>query len=444
MKSVSEIRQFRPHVVGVTAWTDFLYDVYRCIQIAKEVDSSIHVTVGGPHVSIFAQVTLESSKCDSVIVGDGEMPFFWLVNGLSNGAVPVKRPGLHLKEHGVNECLKFYVHDDLDTLPFPDRTMVPYRRYHSVVSKRDFVTTMITSRGCPHRCIFCKLYSQKTLSRSAENVLAEMAQIEALGIREIEIYDDTFTWSKKRLIDICQGMVARGFKFDWAIRDRVSSPTPETMEWLARAGCRRINFGIESGSDKTLQTIKKGITTQQAREAIRLAKQYGIEVLTYFMLGLPGETLDDMRQTIRFAKSLNPDYATFSVTVPYAGTEMYQEALTRGIIPRDFWLEYARNPEPNFVVPHFYEQHLDAAQLLEIRDRATRSFYFRPRYVWKQLRQTRSPSEIQRKGKMAWGLFAATVLRRGGKVCLTTSTEASGATAVGSATNATNSQRAEN
>ncbi|MFC1975143.1 B12-binding domain-containing radical SAM protein [Chloroflexota bacterium] len=410
----AEIRQYKPHVVGVTAWTDFWYDAYRCIQIAKEVNPNIHVTVGGPHVGIYPEITLEFSGCDSVIVGDGEIPFFWLVNGLSNGNIPSDLPGLHLKKSGVKKgALEFYIHGDLDSLPFPNRAMLPYKRYHSAVAKSEFVTTMITSRGCPYHCTFCKLSFQKTLSLSAENVLAEMEQIAALGIREIEIYDDTFTWSKKRLIDICKGMVERGFDFDWAIRDRVSSPTPETMEWLARAGCRRIHFGVESGSNKTLKTIKKAINKQQAVEAVKLAKKHGIQILTYFMLGLPGETLDDMRETIRFAKQLDPDYTTFSVTVPNAGTEMYQAGLDQGIIPYDYWLDYARNPTPNFIVPYFWEEYLNKEDLLRIRDEATRSFYFRPRYIAKQLRQTNNLGEIKRKGKMALGLFQAVVLRNG-------------------------------
>lgn len=410
----NEVRNYRPHIVGVTAWTDFWYDAYRCIQIVKEVDPHIHVTVGGPHTGIYPEETLEFSGCDSVIVGDGEVPFFWLVNGLSNGHVPENLPGLHLKPHGVKQGhLKFYIHGELDSLPFPDRTMLPYHRYSSVVSKADFVTTMITSRGCPYQCTFCKLSFQKTLSRSAQNVIEEMEQIAALGIKEIEVYDDTFTWSKKRLIDICKGVVERGFEFDWAIRDRVSSATPEAMEWLARAGCRRIHFGVESGSDTTLKTIKKAINTKQAVEAVRLAKQHGIEVLTYFMLGLPGETLSDMQETIRFAKRLDPDYVTFSVTVPYAGTEMYEDGLKSGIIPVDYWLEFARKPAPKFVVPYFWEEHLNKKQLLDVRDKATRAFYFRPRYVFKQIRQTASLGEFKRKAAMALGLFSASVLRFG-------------------------------
>jgi radical SAM superfamily enzyme YgiQ (UPF0313 family) len=410
----AEIRDYRPDVVGVSAWTDFWYDAWRCIQIAKRVDPDIHVTVGGPHVGVHPDVTLAHSGCDSVVVGDGEVPFSWLLNALSNGARPAHVPGLHFREHGVEKgAREFYVQRDLDALPFPDRQMLPYRLYHSVVAKNDVVTTMITSRGCPYRCTFCKLSFQKTLSRSADNVLGEMERIAELNIREIEIYDDTFTWSKKRLIDICRGMIERGFRFDWAIRDRVSNATSETMEWLARAGCRRIHFGIESGSNKTLKTIKKAIDVDQAIQAVSLARQHGIQVLAYFMLGLPGETIEDMRETIRFARRLDPDYATFSVTVPYPGTEMYQEALGRGIIPCDYWLEFTRQPSPDFAVPFFWEEHLNKDQLRRVRDEATRSFYFRPRYVFRQLRQCSSAGEFRRKGSMALGLFRATVLARG-------------------------------
>lgn len=184
------------------------------------------------------------------------------------------------------------------------------------------------------------------------------------------------------------------------------------MEWLARAGCERIQFGIEAGSNKTLEAIKKEITVEQAFEAVRLAKKYGIEVLTYFMLGMPGETPEDMEETIRFVKRLNPDYATFSVTVPYAGTEIYQQGLEQGIIPRDHWRDFAIKPTPHYVVPHFWEEHLDKEGLMKVRDRAVRGFFFRPSYILRQLRRSSSPGEIRRKWQMAWGLFQVTVLRK--------------------------------
>jgi radical SAM superfamily enzyme YgiQ (UPF0313 family) len=408
-----EIRSFKPDVVGVSAWTDFWFDAYRCIQIVKKVDKAIHVTIGGPHVGVYPQETLDYSGCDSIIIGDGEIPLFWLINSLSNNQLPAHLPGLHTGKGGVKKgTLKYFILEDLDLLPYPDRTLLPYRKYYSAVGKSKYVTTMITSRGCPYRCIFCKLNFQKTLSRSVKNILDEIEEILKLGIGEIEIYDDTFTWSKKRVIEICQGIIDRDYKFNWAIRDRVSNKDEEIISWLARAGCKRIHFGIESGNDKTLKVIKKGITKQQAINAVNLAKKFKIEVLTYFMFGLPGETIEDMRESIRFAKDLSPDYSTFSVTVPYAGTEMYETALSNGIIPYDYWLNFAKNPKPKFEVPFFWEEHLSKDELRNIRDEATRSFYFRPTYIFKQVVKTRNFRTVFRKAKMAWGLLKAVLIKK--------------------------------
>lgn len=413
------VQDFAPDLVGLCAWTEYWYDTYQCIQIAKRVNPDIHVTVGGPHVSIYPALTLEHSGCDSVIVGDGEVPFLWLANAISNGKIPHDLPGLHIKSHGVKEGnMEFYIHGELDTLAPPRREMLPYKKYTDVIGKADYVTTMITSRGCPFHCTFCKLSFQKTLCHSAEYVIEEFQRIHDMGIKEIQIYDDTFTWSKKRLIAICRGIIERGIKIDWAIRDRVSSPTPETMEWLAKAGCSRIHYGVESGSDKTLKTIKKNITTAQALNAFKLAKSHGIQTLAYFMIGLPGETEEDMQETFRFAKKLDADYATFSVTVPYAGTEIYEEALKRKVIPIDYWQEYAKHPTPHFVVPYFWEEFLDKAALLKLRDEGTRKFYFRPRYIWRELKKIRHWNELKRKLKMALNVFQTSVLRKGEDVYL--------------------------
>lgn len=408
-----EIRQFDPHIVGISAWTDFWYDAYRCIQIAKQVNPNIHVTVGGPHVGIFGKETLEHSGCDSVIVGDGEIPLLWLANSIANNVELDHLPGIHNKKSGYQKGPdEFFILSNLDSLPFPDRHSVPLNKYFSAVSKSRVVTTMITSRGCPFHCIYCKLNFQKNIARSAENVVAEFEQISASGIKEVEIYDDTFTWSKKRVINICNGIIEKGLDIHWAIRDRVSSADEEMMAWLAKAGCSRIHYGIESGLDRTLRRIKKNITSEQAKNAVGMAKKFGMEVLTYFMLGLPGETAEDMQASIQFAKSLNPDFSTFSVAVPYAGTEMYQEGLASGIIPEDYWMQYAIKPTPKFEVPHFWEEFLTKQELQRMRDKATRSFYFRPGYILRQTMKAKSPAEIFRKGRMAWGLLKATVAAR--------------------------------
>ncbi len=413
------ISDYQPHLVGISVWTEYWYDAWKCIQITKEINPTIHVNLGGPHIGVYPEISLQESGCDSVIVGDGEIPFLWLANGISNGNIPDDLPGLHTRAYGVKQGdRKFFVHGELDKLNPPIREMLPYKKYSDVISSSDYVTTMITSRGCPFLCTFCKLTFQKTLSHSAEYVIEEFQRISDMGIRSVQVYDDTFTWSKKRLIAICEGIIERGIKINWAIRDRVSSPTPETMKLLALAGCSRIHYGVESGSNKTLRTIKKNITTEQAVFAFRLAKSQRIQTLAYFMIGLPGETIDDMRETIRFAKELDPDYATFSVMVPYAGTEIYTQALKSAVIPEDYWIEFAKAPRPNFVLPYFWEEHLNKEELLKLRDEGTRQFYFRTRYIFRELKKLRNWKELTRKATMALNVFQTSIGGTGHNVYL--------------------------
>jgi len=404
---VRKVVAFNPEVVGISAWTDFWYPAYRTGQLIKEALPGTHLTYGGPHLGIYPKDTLEVPFIDSVIVGDGELPFLWLCNLVANGAVDHSLKGLHFKKQGVKSTPDtFYIHGNLDDLPNPDRRLLPISNYGSVLAKNSFVTTMITSRGCPYQCTFCKLNFQKTLARSAQSVLEEFRVIKELGIREVEIYDDTFTWSKKRLVDVCEGLVKANYGITFAVRDRVSSHSvdAETLGLLYRAGCRRIHYGIESGSQVVIDKMKKRITTEQARIAVTLAKQAGITVLTYFMFGNLGETREDMKETIDFALSLNADFAQFSITIPYAGTEMYEEALKDGIITQDYWLEYARSPVPDFMPPQLIENIVDRKSMMELRDEAVRRFYFRPRFILKELLSLRSASEFVRKARMGMQL----------------------------------------
>jgi radical SAM superfamily enzyme YgiQ (UPF0313 family) len=411
---VRKVAAFKPDVVGISAWTDFWYPAYRTGQLIKQALPNVHLTYGGPHLGIYPDETLQIPFVDSVVVGDGELPFLWLCNLVANGTTDNSMRGLHFKQYGLKPNPDtFYIHGNLDDLPDPDRTLLPIRNYGSVLAKDAFVTTMITSRGCPHQCTFCKLNFQKTLARTATSVLEEFRKIHELGIREVEVYDDTFTWSKKRLIEVCEGLVKANYGITFAVRDRVSSHSvdEETLGLLYRAGCRRIHYGIESGTQHVIDRMKKRITTEQARTAVTLAKKAGITVLTYFMFGNLDETREDMLATIDFALSLNADFAQFSITIPYAGTEMYDEALKEGIITHDYWRDYARNPVPDFMPPQLIENVVDRQGLLAIRDEAVRRFYFRPRFIMKELLSLRSASEFIRKARMGMQLVQSVYVK---------------------------------
>ena len=400
-ETTRRIAELAPDVVGISAWTDFWYPAHECGRRIKAELPGIHLCYGGPHLGIYPEETLAIPFIDSVIAGDGEMPFLHLCNMVSNGRLDGQFPGLHLKSSGVADGVgRIFVQGDLDALPIPDRTLLSLERYTSVLSKGRFVTTMITSRGCPHRCTFCKLTFQKNLARSADSILEEFRQIHRLGIREVEIYDDTFTWGRDRLKQICEGLIALNLGIEWAVRDRVSKADPDMLALMYRAGCRRIHYGVESGSEHVLRRMKKQITTQEARIAVSLAKSARLQVLTYFMFGNLDESEADMRQTVDFAISLDADYATFSITIPYAGTEMYDEALAQGIIATDYWRDYATHPTAEFRPPQLIENNVTLDRMLAIRKEGFRRFYFRPKYLLRQIRRVSTLPELLRKARM--------------------------------------------
>jgi anaerobic magnesium-protoporphyrin IX monomethyl ester cyclase len=406
--TVSLASDFKPDIVGITAWSDFWYPAYTIGKLIKQTQPEVHLVYGGPHVGIYPEITLSLSFVDSVIVGDGEYPFLNLCNMIAEDATSNTIPGLHFKQWGVAKGeLCYYVEKQIDEVPIPDRTFLDIKKYSSVLGKSSFTTTMITSRGCPNSCTFCKLRFQKTLCRSAESILEEFRQIEELGIGEVEIYDDTFTWSERRLLAICEGLIKQKNSVKWAVRDRVSNADPEVLKLMNRAGCNRIHYGVESGVERILKRIKKNITLEQARNAVMWAKNANMTVLAYFMFGNLDETIEDMHKTIAFAIELDPHYCEFSITIPYPGTELYREALSAGIIQNDFWLEFAKQPQADFEMPRLIENIVSLQELIGMRDLATRKFYFRLSYVINQLLQLKSIPELARKAKMGIQLFSS-------------------------------------
>jgi anaerobic magnesium-protoporphyrin IX monomethyl ester cyclase len=366
-------------------------------------------SAGGPHCLIFPRETLLASEADFLIAGDGEDALLALAKALQRGEeVGRETPGLWCKKNAevIAPISEIGCIDNLDALPFPDRTLLPYKRYSSVLNPHDFETTMITSRGCPHRCVFCKMTSQKVSARSSEKVVEEFCAIHAMGISDIQVYDDTFTWSKKRVMEICQGILDNKLDVHWAIRDRVNKADAEMYALMKKAGCYRIHFGVESGSPPVLKASGKGITLPEVESAVALAMSQGFTTMTYYMFGFLDETLEDAMKTIQFAVRLDADYAVFAVLIPYPGTELYRMALERGIIASDFWLDFAKRPVPDFEVPRLIEQNMTRQELIALKDTALRKYYFRPSRLFKELWRLRSGKELLQKAGMAWNIVS--------------------------------------
>jgi radical SAM superfamily enzyme YgiQ (UPF0313 family) len=402
-----KIESEKPDLVGITAMTMTLVDVIKTARIVKQVDNTIEVVLGGPHVNLFPNETIKIESVDYLVLGEGEEVFCDLVEAIKFSSELEKIPGIVFKKNSkiINTGARSHI-KNLDDLPFPARRLVPYKKYSSLLFKGKVVTTIFTSRGCPFLCSFCDRphLGRVFRARSAQNVVDELEACVQLGINEFLFYDDTFTVNKKRVIDVCNEIVKRRLSISWDIRARVDTVDEEIIMHLKKAGCQGIHYGIEAGTEKVLKILNKGITINHAREIFNLTKKYKIPILAYFMIGNPKETLDDIYATFKVMKSLKPDYMHMTILTPFPGTKIYHDGLAKGILKRDYWKEFAANPRSDFVPPH-WDELFAKDELNDLLVRGYRSFYLNPLYVLKRIQKVRSLSEFKKKAVAGFKVF---------------------------------------
>jgi len=396
-----KIKEFNPDVVGITAMTFTLLDVIKTAETAKEACPSAKIVIGGPHVQIYPEETANLKNVDYVVLGEGEKIFLELIQNINNQEKLKLIKGLVFKESDkiINTGRPDYF-NNLDEIPFPPREMLPYKKYSSLLAKEKAITTMFTSRGCPFACNFCDrpAMGKNFRARSAKNVVNEMEECLKLDIKEIFIYDDTFTVDKQRVVDICDEIIKRNLKFTWDIRARVNTVDEELLFLLKKAGCIRIHFGVEAGTEKILKILNKNISLDQALTAFRLSKKAGIQTLAYFMIGSPTETKEDVLQTIKFMNELDPDFVQITLLTPFPGTKIYQWALDQRIFQTDYWREFATNPTPGFKTK-YWTKELSKEELERLLIMAYKKFYLRPNYIIKRIKAITSLAELRKKAK---------------------------------------------
>lgn len=403
-----ELHKEQPDVVGVTTLTFTLIDVIKTLKIVKNINPDIKTVLGGPHVNIYPEETVNIPEVDFVVLGEGEAPFKDLIDNINDLERLKTTQGLAFKDKNGNihntGCRTLL--QDLDKLPFPARHLTPYKKYYSVLAKKSPVTSMFTSRGCPFKCLFCDRphLGKMFRARSAKNVVDEMQQITEMGIKEIFIYDDTFTVNRQRVVDICQEIFKRNLQISWDIRARVDTVDEELLKLMKKAGCARIHYGVEAGTERVLKILRKGITLDQVKKAFALTKKQGIYNLGYFMIGAPTETREEIEQTIKLAKKLKPNFVHFAILTPYPATAVYNLGLEQKVLPFDYWQKFAQNPTKDFR-PYFWEKELSREELVKLLKKAYVSFYFRPNYIIKQIRELESFREFLGKIHIAFKLL---------------------------------------
>lgn len=395
-KEIEEtIREYSPDIVGITTLTPPMKHVIKITQITKEINSKCKVVLGGVHPTAFPEMTLKETGADFAVIGEGEITLYEIAKSISDNSIKTEDIGgiCWKKENGniVKNKPRAYV-ENLDILPFPARELFDLSKYYSAptkkVSDEPMATPILTSRGCAFKCVHCisnVLWGRKVRFRSSDNVVREIEEIvNKYNIREFNILDDTFTLKKDRLMEICRKIIEKNLKIFWICFSRVNTIDEEMADIMRKAGCRKISFGLESGSQKILDLMNKSATVEMGRKAVGAVRKHGIEAHASFMFGNLGETKETIRETIDFAKSLDIDNATFFITSPLPGTHLYDIAKEKGYINANTkWEEFA--PLTN-TKPILVQDNVSETELVFWQKKAFREFYLRPKYIWHKLK----------------------------------------------------------
>lgn len=321
-----DLDSFNPDIVGTTAVTMNFYTAAGILREAKQYKPSLITMIGGPHVSYDVEATFDQyPEIDLIIKGEGEQTLIELLPIISDRKSWAKVSGIafHNNKEIVTTPSRPLI-EDMDSLPLPARHLLPMSRYQAL----GFPVSIITSRGCPNKCIFClgrRMVGHKVRYRSPSKVVDEIEHLLTYyGVSRINIADDIFTANKQRVNELCSEINQRGITFGWSAFSRVNTVDKETLRTMQDAGCDSISFGIESGNPEMLKRVKKGITLDQARAAVQYCKELGIGAHASFMVGLPGENRQTIKDSSEFAEELDIDYG-YHMLAPFPGTTVLEE-----------------------------------------------------------------------------------------------------------------------
>jgi len=401
---ISRLREYQPDIVGISCCTPTIINGHKIASIVKQHNPEILTVVGGPHASALPERTLsEFPDFDVAVIGEGEQTLLDICRNPDLSGRGLKQTaGLTLRNNGeVSRTQVRELIPDLDSLPFPARELLPMHLYRGQSHRgfsRDFlkITEIMTSRGCPGRCIFCA--SEVTMGkalrfRSADNVKAEIQQCrERFGFNHFIISDDTFTLNVPRLEDICKYF--KKSKITWNCNARVWPISKEQLALMAESGCTGITFGVESGSSRILELIRKNITIRQIKDAFLWARQAGIKLIEADLIigSHTSETREDIGLSIKLINEISPDIIMASVVVPYPGTALYGLMKEKNLldIPEQ-WDKYL------FIgsYPVWHTDNFSPRELVLMQKRILNNFYFNPRYIIKRLKSINNIRELK-------------------------------------------------
>lgn len=394
-----------PLLVGITAMTPDIPAARELCLLCREL--GIKTVLGGAHATALPAETLADACCDYVAAGEGEKPLLELVTALKNGGGVSSIAGLSFLRGGEPVVNPRGEPLDIDSLPIPDRRLLNKELYslgYTTPGVPAGGTVMFTSRGCPYQCTFCAskvINGSRVRFRGMANVLKEVDEIAALGYRHITVDDDTFALKKFRVLEFSGHLERNHPGLTWNCDARAGELDGETLAAMKRANCRKIAVGAESGSQRVLDSIKKGITVAQIKETFKLIKAHGIPAQAFFMIGHPEETLKDVDATIKLIHEIKPDLVSLAVSAPLPGTENYLTMKACGYLPEGMpWGDY------DFFggVIAWRTKHFTGAELVKLRGEIGRGYYLSFSYLCQKLLSIRGTEDLK---YLAKGALAA-------------------------------------
>lgn len=374
-----EIEKRRPSVVGVTSTTLTYKSALRVAKIAKEVSGDTFTVLGGCHATFWDDKALqECSQLDIVVRKEGENTLLELVRKLEKRENFSDVLGITYRKGDeiVRTRDRPYI-ENLDELPFPAYHLMPIEQLRKT---GELIFPVMTSRGCVFWCDFCtavRMFGRKYRTRCPKNIVAELQRIQKMySAEEVAFCDDIFTLDQTRTEKLCDEIKERKLEMKWTCGTRVDMVTRDLLRKMKDAGCIGIWFGVESGSQKVLNDMRKGISLNQTVKAFKWAHEIGLRTLAQVILGYPGETRETALQTIKFTEKISPDDVGFyNVATPFPGTPLYDLAKENG------WIKITDFDKYDTTTPVIETPILSMKELKQLRENAFLRFYTRPKYI---------------------------------------------------------------
>ena len=367
-----EIEIFSPHVVGVSnGFSSGFREALQVCRLVREVDREIVTVMGGPHVSALPKTVLEHEEIDFVVIGEGEYAFRDLLRSVETGQFE-HLDGLAFKRDGQTVVLpKTRFIENLDELPFPARHLLPMEKYFQIgkaflLTRRKPFTPLNTSRGCVAKCTFCPVHATwgtRWRARSAQNVLDEIEHlVKSYGVREIHFDDDNLVLNRKRAREIFRGIIDRKLDIVWTVPTGLAlwAVDEPLLRLMRESGCYKLFVAVESGDARMIHdVIQKPLDLERVGPLVKAMRKLGIEVESFFVVGMPGETRESLRRSFQFARRLNTDATHFFFANPMPGTGLWEMCAERGLLREGFSLEDVRVERANIDTPELPASELE-------------------------------------------------------------------------------------